>query len=108
MITWPLGVSLGSTMTLNDGRCRRTRGCAQVEFDRQQVAAGIDVVGAVVEVPGRAAVLGDQEADARDVPVSPSPVAAMMIDWLGSLFRPKTAMLPMLMPEVGPKSVSGM
>ena len=38
--------------------------------------------------------------------MSPSPVAAMMIDWLGLLFRPKTAMLPMLMPEVGPKSVS--
>ena len=33
--------------------------------DRQDVAAGIDVVGAVVEVPGRPAVVGDQEADAR-------------------------------------------
>ena len=31
----------------------------------------------------------------------------MMIDWLGSLFRPKTAIEPMLSPEVGPKSVSG-
>ena len=37
-----------------------------------------------------------------------SPVAAKTIDWLGSLLRPKTAMLPMLMPKVGPKSVSGM
>ena len=39
--------------------------------------------------------------------MSPSPVAAMMIDWLGSLLRAKTAMLPMLTPAVGPKSVSG-
>ena len=43
----------------------------------------------------------------RGVPVSPSPVAAKMIDWFGSLLRPKTAMPPMLMPKVGPKSVSG-
>ena len=41
------------------------------------------------------------------VPVSPSPVAAMMIDWLGLLLRGKTAIPPMLTPEVGPKSVSG-
>jgi hypothetical protein len=41
-------------------------------------------------------------------PVSPSPVAAKTIDWPGSLLRPKTAMPPMLIPEVGPKSVSGM
>ena len=33
--------------------------------DRQDVAAGIDVVGAVVKVPGRPAVVRDQEADAR-------------------------------------------
>ena len=33
--------------------------------DRQHVAAGINVVRAVVEIPGRPAVLGDQEADAR-------------------------------------------
>ena len=32
--------------------------------DRQDVAAGIDVVGAVVEVPGRPAVLRNQETDA--------------------------------------------
>src|SRR3954452_13079905 len=31
----------------------------------------------------------------------------MMIDWCGSLFRPKTAIEPMLIPNVGPKSVSG-
>ena len=42
------------------------------------------------------------------LPVSPSPVAATTIDWLGSLLRPKTAMPPMFRPLVGPKSVSGM
>src|SRR4051812_1903394 len=37
-----------------------------------------------------------------------SPVPTKMIDWLGSLLRPKTAMLPVLRLLVGPKSVSGM
>src|SRR5438128_10518389 len=31
----------------------------------------------------------------------------MMIDCFGSLFRPKTATLPILMAKVGPKSVRG-
>src|SRR5262249_3653271 len=39
--------------------------------------------------------------------VTPSPVAAKMIVWLGSLLRPKTAMLPMFRLVPGPKSVSG-
>ena len=36
-----------------------------------------------------------------------SPVPAMMIDWLGLLFRGKMAIEPMLTALVGPKSVSG-
>ena len=42
-----------------------------VGFDRQGIAAGIDVDGAVIEGPGRAAVHGDQEADAGRVRVHP-------------------------------------
>ena len=38
---------------------------ARRRLNRQQVAAGVDVGRAVEQVPGRAAVLGDQEADAR-------------------------------------------
>src|SRR5579871_3583799 len=40
-------------------------------------------------------------------PSLPLPVAAKMIDCLGSLFRGKMAMLPMWTAYVGPKSVSG-
>src|SRR5579884_3308572 len=39
------------------------------------------------------------------VVVLPSPVAAKMIDCLGSLLRPNTAMLPMFKLVVGPKAV---
>ena len=49
MITWPLGVSWGSTTTLKEW-CRRTSRSRRGEFDRQQVAVGIDVVGAVERV----------------------------------------------------------
>ena len=38
---------------------------------------------------------------------SGSPVAAMMIDWFGSLLRPNTAIEPTLIPSVGPASVKG-
>ena len=109
MITWPVGVSWGSTMTAYADRADELA-VAAGRVDRQEVAAGIDVVGAVVEVPGRAAVLRDQEADARSVPCcfpACSPVAAMMIDSFGLLLRGKTAIPPMLTPEVGPKLVSG-
>src|SRR4051812_40740468 len=41
------------------------------------------------------------------LPTSPSPVAAKTTDWFGSLFRGKTAIEPMLMAKLGPKSVSG-
>src|ERR1041385_25489 len=36
-----------------------------------------------------------------------SPVATTMMDWFGSLFRPKTLMSPILTAVVAPKSVSG-
>ena len=35
---------------------------ARRRVDRQQVAAGVNVVRAIVKVPGRSTVLGDQEA----------------------------------------------
>ncbi len=40
-------------------------------------------------------------------PLMKPPVAAMMIDWLGSPFLGKTAMLLMLIAALGPKLVSG-
>ena len=64
MITWPLGVSLGSTTTLNDVDADEGRGRAAVELIGSRLPLASTLVGAVVEVPGRAAVLGDQEADA--------------------------------------------
>ena len=63
MITWPVG----SELRIDGDRIRRRAdelAVAASRVDRQDIAVGVDVVGAVVEVPGRAAVLGDQEADA--------------------------------------------
>src|ERR1700677_1128053 len=40
-------------------------------------------------------------------PLLSPPVAAMMIDWLGSWFLGKMVMLAMLMAALGPKLVSG-
>ena len=47
MITWPVGVSWGSTTTLNDVVPMNVRSRSASSLNRQQVAAGIDVVRAV-------------------------------------------------------------
>ena len=105
MITWPVGVRLGIDDDL-EGRVADEVPVAAGGFDRQDVAAGINVVRAVVEVPGRPAILRDQEADARRAGVA---LAGCGDDdrLVGVVIAGKTAIPPMLTPEVGPKSVSG-
>src|SRR5262249_36640673 len=105
MITWPSGVSWGSTTALNDVIPIKVRSrCAELIGRRLPLESTLFKLSYRFQVAPPSCEI---RKPTPGVPVSPSPVAAMMSDWLGSWFRPKTVILPMLMALVGPKSVSG-
>ena len=64
MITWPVGVGLRVDDDRKDVSPTNSRS-RLAELIGRMLPLAVDVVGAVVEVPGCAAVLRDQEADAR-------------------------------------------
>src|SRR5271166_3360439 len=105
MITWPEGVALGSTVTAKAESPTNLRS-RLVEL----IGSTLPLASTLFELSARVQVAPPSweiRKPTPGVPVSPSPVAAKMIDWLGLSFLGKTAIPPMLTPEVGPKSVSG-
>jgi hypothetical protein len=75
-----------------------------------EIASGLPAVSTLVVLSSSVQVAppsSERRMPTPDELVSPSPVAAKTIDWLGSLLRGETAMAPMLREKVGPKSVRG-
>src|SRR5438045_1238087 len=105
MITLPLSVGRGSTTTLKE--VVPTKAWSR---SGELIGSGLPLASTLTVLSSRVQVAPPSIERRKPTPgllVSPSPVAANTIDWLGSLLRPKTARLPILMPKVGPKSVSG-
>src|SRR4051794_34033523 len=104
-MTSPLGASLGSTTTL------------KAVLPRKRWSRPGSLTGRMLPALSELVVLSrsrqvrppsiERKKPTPGEPVSPSPVATKTIDWLGSLLRPKTAMLPVLRLLPGPRSVSG-
>src|SRR5438552_15776649 len=104
-MTLPFGVGRGSTSTLKV--CVPTKiwsRCGEFSGKVLPLASTLVVLSSSVQVAPPSI---ERRKPTPSVPVSPSPVPAKTMDWLVLLFRPKTARPPMLMPNVGPKSVSG-
>ena len=105
MITCPAGVGLGSTTTLNAlSPTKMWSRTVEVIGSALPLASTLVVLSSSVQVAPPSI---DRMKPTPCVRVSPLPVAAMMIDCRGSLFRGKTAMPPMFSENVGPKSVRG-
>src|SRR4051794_17280828 len=105
MMTWPSGVRLGSTTTLNDVEPTKARS-RRVEL----IGSRLPLASTLVVLSNRFQVAPPSWEIRKPTPVepaSPSPVEAITSDFVGSFFRGKTAMPPTLMALVGPKSVSG-
>src|SRR4051812_3621695 len=114
-MTSPLGVGRGSTTTLKELVPRKT-------WSRSPELIGSGAPWASTLALESSRVQVDPPSIERRNPTprliedwkvapplspSPYPVDAKMIDLLGSLLRPKTAMEPMLRLKVGPRSVRG-
>src|SRR4051812_23563174 len=97
MIASPVVVGRGSTRILNEVEPTNA-------WSRAVYARVLSVLSSSVQVAPPSI---ERRKPTPELPVSPSPVATKMIDWLGSLLRPKTAMLPVLRLLPGPRSVSG-
>src|SRR5687767_10930068 len=102
----PAGDSFGSTSTLNDDvLAKMWSRCDELIGSGLPAASTLTVLSSTVHVAPPSI---ERNRPTPREPVSPSPVAAKMMVWRASLLRPTAATPPMLVPKLGPKSVSGM